>query len=255
MEVCGLRVVVRHTFLQVDNMSKITTRQRACSDSAVCHDDDVSTVADSDCLSNCGRWGCQDLDLDMASDTSAPASSPGVSLTPSSPSTPLTPPGVFSPPPSRSLLGTHKSKVQHDVSDTRTTLMLRNLPSSFSQKRLLDVLNATGFSDRYDFVYLPVDFQSGAGLGYAFVNMINPADASLAVAKLSGYSEWGDAACRKVLEVCWSDPHQGLDMLIDRYRNSRVMHKSVPESYKPLLLHDGKKVAFPAPTKRVRSPL
>jgi hypothetical protein len=133
--------------------------------------------------------------------------------------------------------------------------MLRNLPSSFSQQRLLDVLHATGFSDKFDFVYLPVDFQSGAGLGYAFVNMNTPIDARLAVSKLSGYSEWGDAACRKVLEVCWSDPHQGLDMLIDRYRNSRVMHKSVPEHYKPLLLQDGKRTAFPAPTKRVRSPL
>jgi len=265
MVVCGLKVIVRHTFLQVHDVSQKGARQRACSDSCVCQEDDESTVADSDSLSVAarGQWGCADLDLDLDldSDTSTQLpDSPNIVM--SSPAemsslAPLTPPGVFasSKPLLHSLVPSPIKSPHHNCQDHRTTLMLRNLPSSFTQFRLLDVLDATGFCGKYDFVYLPVDFQSGAGLGYAFVNMCSAVDAQRAMLNLSGFSSWGDAACRKVLEVCWSDPHQGLEMLIDRYRNSRVMHRSVPEQYKPLLFDNGNKIPFPTPTKRVRSPL
>lgn len=263
MEVCGLKVTVRHTFLQVHDVSKKGIRQRACSDSCVGQEDDESTVADSDSLSMTadGKWGCVDLDLDLDSDASTQLpDSPSVAMsspTEMSSPAPLTPPGVFGSckPLLHSLVPSPIKSPNQGGQDNRTTLMLRNLPSAFTQLRLLDVLDATGFHKKFDFVYLPVDFQSGAGLGYAFVNMRSAVDAQRAMLSLSGFSSWGDAACRKVLEVCWSDPHQGLEMLVDRYRNSRVMHRSVPEQYKPLLLDNGNKIPFPTPTKRVRSPL
>jgi len=259
----GFDVVVRGTFLEVvDLKTKSSTRRRASSDSFLVHEheeDEVSTVAESD--SHSSPWGCElDLeDVGLASETASPWGSSNGSI--ASPTTPAMPPGVFSPSPTSphmgsSLLGRRPQKKMTFADDEhRTTLMLRNLPSSFTQAKLITRLNSAGLKSRYDFVYLPVDFQNGAGLGYAFVNMLSCADAKLAIEKLNGFTDWDDRACHKVLEICWSDPHQGLDMLIDRYRNSRVMHRSVPEEYKPVLLRNGEKVPFPTSTKRVRSPL
>ena len=42
----------------------------------------------------------------------------------------------------------------------------------------------------YDFVYLPVDFNRMAGLGYAFVNFLVHEDAEFARLLLQGFSEW-----------------------------------------------------------------
>jgi len=141
------------------------------------------------------------------------------------------------------------------IMEKRTTLMLRNLPSCFSREGLLETLDSCGFVGKYDFVYLPIDFHSGAGLGYCFVNMINSEQAEHLILHLQGFSDWKGSTSHKVLDVCWSDPHQGLDMLIDRYRNSRVMHGSVPDHYKPVLFENGVRVPFPRHTKRIRPPV
>lgn len=139
--------------------------------------------------------------------------------------------------------------------ESRTTLLLRNLPSAFRQAQLLQILQDSGFLQHVDFVYVPTDFRTAAGLGYAFINMTCGVQAQLAKAALTGFCQWHDPACRKVLEVVWSSPHQGLDVLIAKYRNSRVMHPNVPDTFKPALFKNGVRVAFPQPTKRIRSPL
>mmetsp|Transcript_26944 Transcript_26944/g.62178 ORF Transcript_26944/g.62178 Transcript_26944/m.62178 type:complete len:247 (-) Transcript_26944:49-789(-) len=69
-----------------------------------------------------------------------------------------------------------------------TTVMLQNLPSTFSQKSLLDALNGCGLRWMYDFVYVPCAFSDGRCLGYAFINFRNPDDASWLV------SEWDDSS-------------------------------------------------------------
>jgi RNA recognition motif-containing protein len=137
----------------------------------------------------------------------------------------------------------------------RTTVLLRNVPSSYRQEDMLCLLNSQGFAEKYNFLYLPMDFATGANLGFAFVNLESWEIAEAALHKLQGFSRWSDTACRKTLQVCWSDPHQGLDSLIERFRNSQVMHKNVPREYKPLLLKRGAQVPFPKPTRRVRCPL
>ena len=105
----------------------------------------------------------------------------------------------------------------------------------------------------YNFVYMPMDFQRKAGLGYAFVNMVTTADGQRIRDKLNKFQSW-TIATQKVLEVVWSEQSQGLEAHVDRYRNSPVMHPDVADRCKPVLLEDGIPVAFPEPSKVLRPP-
>lgn len=134
-----------------------------------------------------------------------------------------------------------------------TTIMLRNLPNNYSRDMLLELLDREGFGRSYDFVYYPVDFKRWAGLGYAFVNLVSHAEALRLWSSLDGFSRW-ELPSSKVVQVCWGSPLQGLEDCTQRYRNSPVMHESVPEHFKPLVFGDGKQIPFPPPTKKIRNP-
>ena len=57
--------------------------------------------------------------------------------------------------------------------DTRTTLMIKNIPNKYTQKMLLQTIDEQ-FSRMYDFFYLPIDFKNKCNVGYAFINMVKP---------------------------------------------------------------------------------
>jgi len=137
--------------------------------------------------------------------------------------------------------------------EPRTTVMLRNLPAHCTRASLLEMLDAEGFSGHYDFVYMPSDFRSRAGLGYAFVNVADPALVPRFWATFSGYSRWA-LPSTKVCQVSWSKPYQGLHANVQRYRNSSVMHPDVPEECKPCAFLDGLRAPFPSPTKALQPP-
>lgn len=137
--------------------------------------------------------------------------------------------------------------------DPRTTIMLRNLPNNYTCDMLLDLLDSLGFSGRYDLVYLPVDFSTGAGLGYAFVNLVTSGAVADFWQCFSGFCKWV-VPSDKVCSVTWSHPHQGLAAHVERYRNSPVMHPAVPGNWKPVLFESGVRVAFPPPTKKLKAP-
>lgn len=140
------------------------------------------------------------------------------------------------------------------VQSSRTTVMLRNIPNSITQAELFDRLVCSGFSDSIDLLYLPADFKSGSSLGYAFVNLVSVQATNRFFQVFQGFDDWGLASLsHKVCEVCWT-PQQGLDAHVDHLRNSSTMHRSVPDEYKPILLRDGHRIPFPAPTKRIRKP-
>lgn len=134
-----------------------------------------------------------------------------------------------------------------------TTVMLRDLPHTFDRSTVLDLLDTDGFADKYDFVYLPVKFCSHDAAGYAFINFTSPEDARRCFRHFSTQARW-PGANRMRGSVCWSDPHQGLEANIARYRNSPLMHELVPDSYRPAIFSAGQRVPFPAPTRRIKEP-
>jgi RNA recognition motif-containing protein len=134
-----------------------------------------------------------------------------------------------------------------------TTVMLRNIPNRYTQSMLLEVLIEQGFRGLYDFVYLPMDFRNGVNLGYAFVNLITNEDALNFMLVFQGFSKWFVDSV-KVCEVSWAHPHQGRHQHVERYRNSPVMHPSMPDDYKPMVFKKGMRVPFPPPTKVIRAP-
>lgn len=137
--------------------------------------------------------------------------------------------------------------------DFQTTVMLRNLPNNYTREMLLELIDSEGFIRKYDFVYLPIDFNSQAGLGYAFVDLITPAVARRFWQHFEGFARWGMPS-DKVCTLNWSAPHQGLAAHIERYRNSPVMHEAVSDECKPMLFSDGMRIPFPPPTKELKAP-
>lgn len=135
----------------------------------------------------------------------------------------------------------------------RTTVMIRNMPNNYTLSMFLDLVDSMGFAGLYNFAYLPIDFQSQAGLGYAFVNFIRVSDAQSCFTHLEGFSAW-KVPSDKVCTVTWSSPTQGFEEHVERYRNSPVMHHSIPEEWKPVLFHQGMRVPFPPPTKAIKTP-
>jgi len=135
----------------------------------------------------------------------------------------------------------------------QTTVMLKNLPQSFTRTRLRSLLDSQGFAAKYDFVYVPTAFRSGQCFGYAFVNFIATDIAEEAIRKLHQFQN-ADSEDAKTMEVCYSHPNQGLVANVDRYRNSPVMHQEVPDEHRPMLLKNGAPLKFPSPTKQIHAP-
>jgi len=138
--------------------------------------------------------------------------------------------------------------------DAKTTVMLRGLPQSYTRADLLDLLDAQGFYGRFNFIYLPMDFKRQRNLGYALVNLVLPSEAVRLSACFEGFSQWKKEDHDVVCEATWCNPHQGLEAHVERYKNSPVMHESVPEEWRPMLLKNGVPIPFPPPTIKIKCP-
>jgi len=135
--------------------------------------------------------------------------------------------------------------------DARTTLMLRNLPNDYNREMFLNMLDDECLAGEFDFVYFPVDFKTGSGLGYAFVNFTSHEEALRAWQLLDNYSDWF-VPSTKTCEVRWSTPVQGFKANVQRYLNSPLMHHQVPDMYKPIVFSNGLRAEYPAPKKPIK---
>lgn len=189
-------------------------------------DDSTQDDAPEDATACGAETELSSIDSGASSKPSSPASSAGVS-------------------------GTHF--LESEEADARTTVMLRHLPNNYSRAMFLEMLDEAGFAHKYDFVYLPIDFNRRAGYGYAFVNLVDPSVVPEFWKVFDGFRNWV-LPTAKICEVSWSDPLQGLEAHIERYRNSPVMHRSVPDEYRPMIFEKGVRVNFPKATKSLRPP-
>lgn len=54
----------------------------------------------------------------------------------------------------------------------KTTLMIKNIPNRYKRHTLLKSININ-HKDKFDFFYLPIDFEKNLNFGYAFINFIS----------------------------------------------------------------------------------
>eukprot|EP00928_Gymnodinium_smaydae_P011835 TRINITY_DN14329_c1_g1_i1.p1 TRINITY_DN14329_c1_g1~~TRINITY_DN14329_c1_g1_i1.p1 ORF type:complete len:385 (+),score=31.27 TRINITY_DN14329_c1_g1_i1:34-1188(+) len=139
------------------------------------------------------------------------------------------------------------------AAESRTTVMLMNVPCGYTSSRLILTIDSEGFAGMYDFLYVPVNFGARSTLQYAFVNLVNPLIAQRFITAFDGFSRWSTTS-KNVCHTGWAKKHQGLNANIDYYRNTTVMARSVPLEFKPRIFHNGTEIPFPLPLRTPHKP-
>ncbi|KAK8950738.1 Protein terminal ear1 [Platanthera zijinensis] len=143
--------------------------------------------------------------------------------------------------------------------DSRTTVMIKNIPNKYSQKLLLRMLDnhcircneeigkgeVEPFS-AYDFVYLPIDFNNKCNVGYGFVNLTSP-EAAVRLHRAFHMQPWEVFNSRKICQVNYARL-QGLEALKEHFKNSKFACDT--DEYMPVVFcppRDGKELTEPVP--------
>ncbi|KAG6528750.1 protein terminal ear1 homolog [Zingiber officinale] len=144
--------------------------------------------------------------------------------------------------------------------DSRTTVMIKNIPNKYSQKLLLSLLDdhCVECNDKirdskedepysaYDFLYLPIDFNNKCNMGYGFVNLTSPA-AALRLYRSFHRQPWQAFNSRKICQVTYARL-QGLEALKEHFRSSRFTCDC--DEFMPAVFYpprDGEKLTEPVP--------
>ncbi|ORX55126.1 hypothetical protein DM01DRAFT_1262660, partial [Hesseltinella vesiculosa] len=122
-------------------------------------------------------------------------------------------------------------KIDHGR-DQRTTFMIRNIPNKYTQEMLRSWIDES-HKGTYDFLYLPIDFDNKCNIGYAFINFLDPRTV-VSFSKSHVGKSWSRFNSEKKCDLSYARL-QGKGSLIQRFRNSDIMHQDV--SYQPLLFH------------------
>lgn len=104
-----------------------------------------------------------------------------------------------------------------------TTMMIRNIPSRYSQQDLVLDLASLGFTGTFDFLYIPMDKNTSSNVGYAFVNFMDPYWANMCKQSFENYrfKRQGHHGSKKMATV--SVAHlQGLAKNMEHYEKSAV---------------------------------
>ena len=131
--------------------------------------------------------------------------------------------------------------------DTRTSLMVRNIPNKYTQHMLLSEFEENGHGPGViDFFYLPIDFKNRCNRGYAFINFVDYKDI-LAFHRLYFGKHWRTFNSDKICDITYARI-QGKEAMLKRFENSALMEKD--DEYKPLVFvsdgpKKGKRLPFP----------
>ena len=133
--------------------------------------------------------------------------------------------------------------------DTRTSLMVRNIPNKYTQQMLLSEFDSNGHGPGIiDFFYLPIDFKNRCNRGYAFINFVNYKDILGFHRRYFG-KHWRTFNSDKICDITYARI-QGKDAMLKRFENSALMEKD--DEYKPLVFasngpNRGTRLPFPDP--------
>ncbi len=116
--------------------------------------------------------------------------------------------------------------------DTRTTVMVRNIPNKYSQKMLLETIDQH-HAGQYNFVYLPIDFKNRCNVGYAFVNFRHWRNVGEFCEEFEG-KKWPRFNSEKICTIAYARL-QGLEALVGHFRNSSVMTQ-LDSRIKPVII-------------------
>lgn len=125
--------------------------------------------------------------------------------------------------------------------DTRTALMIRNIPNKYSSKMLSSALEET-HRGHFNFLYLPIDFKNKCNVGYAFINFTAPRHIVAFYAEFHG-RKWGKFNSDKVCEITYARI-QGKQPLISHFSNSSLMNED-PKCRPIVFSADGTVEEFP----------
>lgn len=116
--------------------------------------------------------------------------------------------------------------------DTRTSLMVRNIPNKYTQSMLLSEFEESGHGPgKIDFFYLPIDFRNKCNRGYAFVNFVDYHDILSFHETFNGKS-WKIFKSEKICCITYARI-QGKESMMKRFQNSALMEKD--QAYRPLV--------------------
>jgi hypothetical protein len=227
--VCELKLKVKHTFVEL------------CLEGGA----DVDSTSGTS-LGSCDQVECDICSTDDEWEACCEPSRFGAAEEPTVASSPLQrPPGTFL----SSGECTRSKNAEEQCTAGCTTIMIKNVPLDSTTAMVVRLLDEQGFQGQYDFVYAPMDFRSRQAFGYAFVNLVSPLAAERLHSQLQGLQMWNTK-----LELCWSMSHQGLESHVERYKNSPILHHSVPDDYKPQIFSNGRRASFPESTKKIKEP-
>jgi len=128
-----------------------------------------------------------------------------------------------------------------------TTVMLRNIPNRYTRDMLTERMDAS-YKGQYDFVYLPIDFNSKCNMGYAFINFGTAASAAAFMHEFHGKRTkivLPGFSSAKVCEVSYARV-QGRDANMENLRDEKFVEKlSERPEWQPLFYDDdGKEIPF-----------
>ncbi|XP_042007429.1 protein MEI2-like 5 [Salvia splendens] len=129
-----------------------------------------------------------------------------------------------------------KSQYQLDLDkirngeDTRTTLMIKNIPNKYTSKMLLLAIDET-HKGAYDFLYLPIDFKNKCNVGYAFINMASPLHIISFFEAFDG-KKWEKFNSEKVAALAYGRI-QGKVALVSHFQNSSLINED--KRFRPIL--------------------
>lgn len=124
--------------------------------------------------------------------------------------------------------------------DSRTSLMIRNIPNKYTQEMLLNTIDKT-HQGTFDFFYLPMDFRNKCNMGYAFINLVDRVHVT-SFHEAFHDKKWQHFNSEKICKITYARLQN--KNLIAHFQNSSLLLEK--QCFRPIFFGaDGKQETFP----------